>query len=564
MKTRLTFSVDGMAPHLPDEAELAALRAWYAGLDARACVARYLAERKASGASSRGVLGQIRRQLIAYASGRLRADLAAVFVARPTKTSGERVARAIEILRSLPVPSPSITDEIEMWLPPRVVAALHAHDIRTLADLTVRIPRRHRWWSAIAGLGVAGARRIETFFAAHPALTERARALIASASPGNIVPWEQLRVPHEVDGSRGQFRAPQAACLLNASNDYEAIQSWLSLHESAATQRAYRKEAERLILWAIVERGRALSSLTTDDAIAYRGFLRRPTPRERWVGPSRPRHSVEWRPFTGPLSARSAAYALNVLSALFRWLVEQRYVLANPFAGVKVTSHAQRAGLDVSRGFSEGEWLLIRTLADGLEWSYGWSVPAAQRLRFLLDFGYATGLRASELVNASLRDIRRDEHGDHWLHVLGKGGKLGKVALPPLARTALDQYLVQRSLPVTPARWNPATPLVASIEEDRGIESTRLWRVLRRFFVLVADAIEDERPATAEKLRRASPHWMRHTHASHALARGAELIMVRDNLRHASISTTSTYLHSDEVQRARQFDQAFAARDFKR
>ena len=39
--------------------------------------------------------------------------------------------------------------------------------------------------------------------------------------------------------------------------------------------------------------------------------------------------------------------------------------------------------------------------------------------------------------------------------------------------------------------------------------------------------------------------------------------MVRDNLRDASISTTSTYLHSDEVQGVRQFDQAFAALDFK-
>ena len=36
-----------------------------------------------------------------------------------------------------------------------------------------------------------------------------------------------------------------------------------------ATQRAYRKEAERLILWAIVERGKALSSLNTEDAVAY-------------------------------------------------------------------------------------------------------------------------------------------------------------------------------------------------------------------------------------------------------------------------------------------------------
>ncbi|MDN7592073.1 phage integrase family protein [Burkholderia seminalis] len=555
MKTRQTEPIT-----FPDDAELAALRAWYAGLDARAAVARYLGERMSPGASARGVLGGIRRTLIAFATSRHRADLAEIFGER-SAASADTVARAIETLRSLSAPTPHIVDAIDQWLPARVVAALQAHGIRTLADLTVRIPRRRRWWTAITGLGIAGARYVEAFFAAHPALTERARALIAAEPTGDIVPWEQLRVPHEVDGSHGQFRAPRAACLLNASNDYEAIQSWLSLHESAATQRAYRKEAERLILWVIIERGRALSSLTTDDAIAYRAFLRRPTPRERWIGPSRPRHSVEWRPFTGALSPRSAAYALNVLSALFRWLVEQRYVLANPFAGVKVKSQAQRAGLDVSRGFSEGEWLLIRTLADGLEWSYGWSPAAAQRLRFLLDFGYATGLRASELVSAALGDIRRDEHGDHWLHVLGKGGKLGKVTLPALARTALDQYLVQRGLPVTPTRWNPATPLVGSLEEDgAGIEPRRLWRVLRRFFVLVADAIQDERPATAEKLRRASPHWMRHTHASHALARGAELIMVRDNLRHSSISTTSTYLHSDEVQRARQFDQAFRPR----
>ncbi|WP_332452120.1 phage integrase family protein, partial [Burkholderia ubonensis] len=312
MKTRDALSTDETEPGFPDEAELAALRSWYAGLDARAAVARYLGDRRAVGASSRGVLGQIRRQLVAYAQARHRADLAAAFVDRPTKAAADVVARAIVTLRNLPVPAPQITDAVDLWLPPRVVAALGAHDIRTLADLTVRIPRRRRWWSAIAGLGVAGARRIEAFFAAHPTLTERARALIVAAPSGGIVPWEQLRVPREVDGSQGLFRAPPAACLLNASNDYEAIQSWLSLHEAAATQRAYRKEAERLILWAIVERGRALSSLTTDDAIAYRGFLRRPVPRDRWVGPSRPRHSIEWRPLTGPLSARSAAYALNV------------------------------------------------------------------------------------------------------------------------------------------------------------------------------------------------------------------------------------------------------------
>jgi len=450
VKTRQTQVSDGQ--NFPDVVSLAALRSWYAGLSSRTAVARYLPERRAAGESSRGVIGHIRRHLIAFAMHRHRPDLAAVFEHTSTERHGRAsaVERAIETLRSLPAPQPQIADDVALWLAPRTVKALYAHGIRTLADLTVCIPRRRQWWTKIEGLGATGGQAIEVFFGAHPALTERARALITVAQPAGIVPWEQLRLPHEVDGSHGTFRAPRKACTLAATNDYEVVQAWLELHETPATQHAYRKEAERLMLWAIVERDQALSSLTTDDAIAYRTFVRRPTPHGRWVGPPRSRDSIEWRPFTGGLSARSTAYALTVLSALFRWLIEQRYVLANPFAGIKVRGAALRPALDTARGFNEGEWQLVRTLADGLE-GLGWAAPAAQRLRFLLDFGYATGLRASELVGAVLRDVRIDEHGDHWLHLVGKGGKPGKVVLPPLATGALDHYLLERGLPVTRA-----------------------------------------------------------------------------------------------------------------
>jgi hypothetical protein len=79
-----------------------------------------------------------------------------------------------------------------------------------------------------------------------------------------LIPWERLVVPEDLDGSRGTFRTARATCALDASDDYQAVKAWLSLHESPATQRAYRKEAERLILWAMVERGRALTSLTIE------------------------------------------------------------------------------------------------------------------------------------------------------------------------------------------------------------------------------------------------------------------------------------------------------------
>ncbi len=542
---------------LPDAAALAALRAWYEGMDSRAAVERYLGERRAAGESSRGLLGRLRRQVADFARGRHRGDLAELFERADARGSKRAVAiaRALETLVSLPAPQPLIGDDVERWLQPRSAAALRAAGIKTLADLTVRVPRRRRWWVAVPGLGATGARQIEAFFAVHPELTERARALVAVTSPPGLSPWENLVVPDEVDGSRGTFRAPRPTCALRADNDYQAVQAWLSLHESPATQLKYRKEAERLMLWAIVERGCALSSLAQEDAVAYRAFLRRPTPRSRWVGPPRPRSSSEWRPFAGELSPRSAAHTLSVLSAMFRWLIEQRYMLANPFSGIKVRG-VKPASMDTSRSFSDAEWALLRTVADGLEWSYGWQVAAAQRLRFVLDFAYATGLRASELVQATLGAIEVD-HNERWLHVVGKGARAGRVTLPPLARAALDRYLVQRSLPTTPQKWDPDTPLVGNIGGEAGIQRARLWVVMKRFFATVADLLIEDNPVFAEKLRRATPHWMRHTHATHALHGGAELTTVRDNLRHASLATTSIYLHSDDIKRARQMATVF-------
>jgi hypothetical protein len=180
------------------------------------------------------------------------------------------MAHVIETLRALPPPQPRASTR---W-----------------RQQTLRVPRRRRWWTAVPRLGATGARQVEAFFAAHPELTERDRALVAVPAL-EVQPWERIALPQELDGSQGRFRAPRESCVLDARDDYAAMQAWLERHESEATRRAYRKEAVRLILWVVLERARALSSLATEDATAYRAFLRRPTPVARWIGPLRPRHS---------------------------------------------------------------------------------------------------------------------------------------------------------------------------------------------------------------------------------------------------------------------------------
>lgn len=554
-------------PPFPEPGAITAMRARLQGVAAIDAVKRYVPERMKRGGSAREVLQEIRADLVRYAGVRGRVDLGQAVTESATKgiKGLATLDRALTLLQALPPAPPQIGDEVERWLAPSVAKILRSAGICTLAELTLRVPRAASWWRTVPGMGRQSAKAVEALFAANPELTARARALIARDDAGEIRPLEFQRTREDLDGSHGRNRAPRDTCVLAADNDLAAIHAWLQLHESAATLRAYRKEAERVLLWAVVQLGKPLSSLTTEDAIAYRAFLRDPRPRARWVGPHRPRSALDWRPFTGEqgndsvLSPESVAYALNVVNNLFGWLVDQRYLLANPFSGVKVASADRKRILDTSRAFTEGEWLLVRTIANDLERKHGWEEAASVRARFLLDFSYATGLRAGELVGLRLKQLTLED-GSWWIDVVGKGNKRGRVALPPLGLTALGRYLDLRGLPLDPRRWTADLPLVATLDREERISSTRLWAIIKRAFRTFAVAACDLKPpqeALAEKLAAASPHWMRHTHARHALARGAELLTVRDNLRHASIATTSIYLQAEDARRSSQMAQAF-------
>lgn len=151
------------------------------------------------------------------------------------------VTQTVEALRNAPIPQPLIGDDVGRWLPPRVAAVLCCSGIRTLAELALRLPRRKRWWSGIAGLGRAMAGQVEAFFAAHPDLTARARARVAMPPDGDVQARERIVPPVGLDGSMGTYRAPRApraSCSLRAHADYEAVQAWLTLHEAPATRRA--------------------------------------------------------------------------------------------------------------------------------------------------------------------------------------------------------------------------------------------------------------------------------------------------------------------------------------
>lgn len=467
-------------------------------------------------------------------------------------------------------------DGCEAWLIDSLAQRLARGGVMTLADLHARIAARPDWWRALRGIGVAKARALERFVAAHVATLgplPQWEALAAQDSGGAppamavpecspLMPLERLRLPHALSGATGRFRADRAACHLHASDDRDAILAWLTVRAPAAsasgrlspTQLAYRKEAERFLLWVTLERRCALSSATVEDCVAYRDFLLAPPP--SWCGPRAiPRWQAGWRPLEGPLSPRSCSYALSLLGNLFGFLVQQGYLTGNPWRAVAAPRYVPR-GPDIGRGLTTAQWDHVRAALARLPVGL-----ASQRLQIALPLLHDTGLRLAELLAATTDDLHREASGEAgatriegwWLRVCGKGGRIRDVPVPSTWVDALSAYLVdrgyaaglgQRGVPLLGA----SRPISAAREED-GVSGSAFHRQLKGFLAACATQLAPTDARAAARLRQASAHWMRHTHISHALAAGVPVEVVQQNVGHASLDTTSGYVRSEQHRR---------------
>jgi hypothetical protein len=121
-------------------------------------------------------------------------------------------------------------------------------------------------------------------------------------------------------------------------DDRSALEHWLSDYQNPTTRNRYQNEVERLLLWAIIAKGKPLSSIDVIDADEYiNQFAVDPQPRSVWIMKGRrSRNEPTWRPFRGPLSYESRRKALETVRKCFDDLVSYQYLAANPFETVRV------------------------------------------------------------------------------------------------------------------------------------------------------------------------------------------------------------------------------------
>lgn len=492
-------------------------------------------------------------------------------------------------LEELIAADPKLTDGVDGWLDPALAGRLKEAGVLTLLHLVEAINGfGYRWYTKVPKVGIKAAAQIiqwlsEPGVSVSLGVTLHARGRVPRQQlPANvlpvalprtdIVPLEQFLMPVGLDGARGSNRGERS--LLSAHNDLSAIEAWLSKTKpDSHTRRSYRKEAERFVLWAILEKNKPVSLLTVEDCIDYRDFLwdlGRVTPaiwakkftveQGRWLGQrGTPRWSTFWRPFEGPLTDSSQKTALVIIQSLCQWLTDQHYLHGNPFKSVGKLARLDNR-IDVTRALTNAEWKAIKSYLGQMA-----SDARYYRLRFILVLAYSTGARLSELVAMKKKDLRAftrdDEAVQQWeIKVTGKGGVTRDVQLHLFVMNEIRGYLKQRGH-VSFEAAQPETPLIAGLEidpeterADQTLSASRLYDVLKGFFGEVADTLPPSQRDMADRLRKASTHWMRHTFATHFLQTGGELAILRDLLGHKSLSTTSVYVTTERDNRSRAME----------
>ncbi len=238
-------------------------------------------------------------------------------------------------------------------------------------------------------------------------------------------------------------------------------------------------------------------------------------------------------------SYKDATVARKVAAtkSFFSFLAAESIISDDPTENLK----SPQVGKSLPRALS------VEEVDDLLEQpSRGRTTPEKERDRAMLELGYATGLRVSELVSLRVGDLDLDA-SPATVRCSGKGDRERVLPLPKRSIDELRYYLdhVRTRLRRKPpkAHGNHDEPLFVN---RRGGQLTRqgFWLILKHY------------ARQANLGRSITPHTLRHTFATHLLSGGMPLRSVQDALGHASISTTQVYTHLTDNEKRRQYDSA--------
>lgn len=216
------------------------------------------------------------------------------------------------------------------------------------------------------------------------------------------------------------------------------------------------------------------------------------------------------------LSANSISRGMVAIKVFYRFLLRERHIKEDIVSTLESPKLWKR--LPDTLTVHEVEELLNKP--DTRDWM-------GIRDKGVIELAYATGMRASELVNLNLSDLNLDVG---FIRCVGKGHKERIVPFGKKASAILKRYIEKVRPRLLKGRTSPHLFLTRL---GKKMSRQNLWKMVKRYARL------------ANIKKEIKPHTLRHSFATHMLKGGADLRVIQEMLGHADISTTQIYTHID-------------------
>ena len=204
--------------------------------------------------------------------------------------------------------------------------------------------------------------------------------------------------------------------------------------------------------------------------------------------------------------------------------------------------------LTVPRPWKRQPKVLSREKVDQLLQPDAKETPDSLCDQAVLELAYASGMRFSELKNLRLNHLSLEAE---LITVIGKGNKERLVVVGQHAVKALQRYLEvarpalvgqkpKRQRADREPRKRRETNLVFLNHWGNPFGNTAFWKRIKQ-------------RASARDIPKLTPHWLRHSFATHLLDGGADLRVIQDLLGHSRIGTTEIYTHVSDSKARKDY-----------
>jgi hypothetical protein len=327
-------------------------------------------------------------------------------------------------------------------------------------------------------------------------------------------PLDRFVVPADLDGRCGANRCdiePQIPVL----TDVEAISYFLDDHTKAAnTRKSYLVKVQRFFLWSIIVERTPVSSLGYEAFYRYQLFLDNPAPLEQWVGPrNNNRKADRWRPFEGPVLGQAQHDEFKTLNVLFAYLVDVRYLRANP---VPRSLARQINATAPAPAFNTEMWSALKESIELMPRGTQRQEILYARARWLTALFSMTSLKLSQVVRAQMNGFFRRRSlfigSQWWLATTNQRGDVIAVPVTADLIEELKRYRVTMGCQALPFD-HERTPLIipASGDPSRQLSEWTIGQFLKEILKFAAKHMRARRApeSVAAEFEKASAHWLR-------------------------------------------------------